>query len=227
LSPKMAKWLSRSHAAAGNRERAHEVAAGHQEDPELRVILDETRPERPVAEELPQARKIWVVYGRDEQMRKALFEFLRAVGLHPMSFDAALQGTAQGAPYVGDVLEHAFQQAQAVAVLLTGDDVARLRREFVRYSDPECEREPTPQARPNVLFEAGMAMGRKPEKTVFVQAGFTRPFSDISGRHVVRVDNSADSRWKLAKRLESIGCAVDLDNPDWMSSGNLEPTLDS
>jgi len=35
-----------------------------------------------------------------------------------------------------------------------------------------------------VLFEAGLAMGRHPRKTVFVQVGKVKPFSDVGGRHM-------------------------------------------
>jgi hypothetical protein len=37
-----------------------------------------------------------------------------------------------------------------------------------------------------VLFEAGLAMGRHPRKTVLVQVGKSKPFSDVDGRHMVR-----------------------------------------
>lgn len=33
-----------------------------------------------------------------------------------------------------------------------------------------------------MIFEAGLAMGRHQEKTVFVQVGKVKPFSDIGGR---------------------------------------------
>ena len=46
---------------------------------------------------------------------------------------------------------------------MIGDDLAKLRDIYlIKDEKPE---EFTPQARPNVLFEAGMAFGRNPDKT--------------------------------------------------------------
>jgi len=66
-------------------------------------------------------------------------------------------------------------------VLFTPDDEARQRDEFHTPHDEAYETELTPQARPNVLFEAGMAMGRDERRTILVQLGKVRPFSDIAG----------------------------------------------
>ena len=76
----------------------------------------------------------------------------------------------------------------AVVVLLTADDEALLRRRFRKAKEPIHEINLTGQARANVLFEAGMALGRKPESTVLVQIGEVRPFSDIAGRHIVHLE---------------------------------------
>src|ERR1035437_3356887 len=92
----------------------------------------------------------------------------------------------------------------------TPDDEARLRKEFHSATDDHFEKQLTAQARPNVLFEAGMAMGRDANRTVLVQVGQLRPFSDISGRHVLRLKNTSPSRQELADRLRSAGCDVDL-----------------
>lgn len=81
--------------------------------------------------------------------------------------------------------------AQAVLVIFTGDDMAMLANSLQREDDPEYEKSLTPQARPNVLFEAGMAFGVHSERTILVQIGEVRPFSDIAGRHVIRLDDSS------------------------------------
>jgi len=64
----------------------------------------------------------------------------------------------------------------AVVVLFSPDDEAKLRAEFLKATDGPDERTLTGQPRPNVLFEAGMAFGSKPDNTVSVQLGEMRPF---------------------------------------------------
>ena len=169
-----------------------------------------------------RARKVFVVHGRNGVARSAIFAFLRAIGLEPIEWSVAVQMTGEGSPYIGRVLDVAFDAAQAVVVLLTPDDVTYLRSEYASGED-DPETEPMAQARPNVLFEAGMAMGRDPKRTVLVELGKLRPFSDVAGRHAVRIDGSATKRKDLAQRLESAGCAVNLAGEDWLAEGDFTP----
>ena len=111
-----------------------------------------------------------------------MFAFLRSLGLRPLEWSEAVQATDNPIPYIGEILETAFTTAQAVIVLFTPDDEARLRDALRAPGEPPHETELTGQARPNVLFEAGMAMGRSQERTVLVELGSLRPFSDIAGR---------------------------------------------
>ena len=167
-------------------------------------------------------RKVFVIHGRDEKLRDSMFAFLRALGLSPIEWSQAIKATRNPAPFIGEVLEAAFSEAQAAVVLLNGDDMAYLRNGLQKEHDPDYEKKPTPQARPNVLFEAGMAFGRHPSQTILVQVGTIRPFSDIAGRHVVRLINAAQQRHELANRLQVAGCEVDLSGQDWYSAGNFD-----
>jgi predicted nucleotide-binding protein len=167
-----------------------------------------------------RARKVFVVHGRNETARSAMFAFLRAIHLDPIEWSEAVSMTGEGSPYIGQVLDVAFGSAQAVVVLLTPDDIAYLRSEYANgEGDPETEAKA--QARPNVLFEAGMAMGRDARRTVLVELGQLRPFSDVAGRHALRIDNSAAKRNDLAQRLATAGCAVSLTGNDWQSAGDF------
>ncbi len=129
--------------------------------------------------------------------------------------------TGEASPFIGEILDSAFQQAQAVVVLLNGDDEARLRPEYYSENMPDYEKNLTPQARPNVLFEAGLALGRFPKRTIIVEVGELRPFSDIAGRHTIRLNNSTKTRQDVAQRLMSTGCKVDLSGTDWHTTGNF------
>jgi predicted nucleotide-binding protein len=167
-------------------------------------------------------RNVFVVHGRNNRFNKDLFSFLRAIGLSPIEWEKALDATGSGSPFVGEVLAAGFNMAKATIVLLTGDDEAKLRNEYVLDSDPAYESELTPQPRQNVLFEAGMAYGIYPNRTVIVSVGSLRHMSDLAGRHVVRLDNSASKRKELAQRLGRIGCAVDLRGNDWLEVGDFD-----
>lgn len=165
---------------------------------------------------------VFVVHGRNEKARKALFSLLRAFKLQPMEWNQILKTTGQGAPYVGTILESAFSKASAIVVLLTPDDEARLKKEFLVSRDSMHERKLTGQARPNVLFEAGMAFGKNPNSTILVQIGDIRQFSDVAGRHIVHLSNLESSRNELAAKLISAGCRVDTSGNDWMDAGDFD-----
>jgi predicted nucleotide-binding protein len=169
----------------------------------------------------PDPRSVFVIHGRNEAARSAVFDFLRSIGLRPIEWSQAIKMAGRGTPYTGEVLDVAFGQAQAMVVLMTPDEVAYLHPSHAELGDPETEARFQP--RPNVLYEAGMAMGRDQDRTVIVEFGQVRGFSDIHGRHVVRLDSSIKRRQDLAERLELAGCAVDLSGRDWHNAGDLTP----
>lgn len=168
----------------------------------------------------PNPRSVFVVHGRNEPLRAAMFDFLRSIDLKPMEWNHAVELTGTGTPYIGQVLDAAFDYAQAVVVLMTPDEVAYLQPRY-GHGEHDPETQPSAQARPNVLFEAGMALGRNPDRTVLVEVGTVRPFSDVAGRHAVRLNNGPASRQTLAGRLKTAGCPVDLDGTDWQTSGDF------
>ncbi|MBZ5650429.1 MAG: nucleotide-binding protein [Acidobacteriia bacterium] len=170
-----------------------------------------------------KGQRVFVVHGRDERLRSGVFTFLRSVGLQPLEFGEARQLTGKPMPYVGEILEAAFRYAQAVVVLLTPDDEAKLRSDLVGADDPIFEKELSGQPRPNVLFEAGMALVTHPDETVLVQFGNVRPFSDVAGRHILHMNNSVVKRQDLAQRLEAARCLVNIKGTDWHTSGDLMP----
>jgi len=173
------------------------------------------------SQQTPNKSRVFVIHGRNEAMRRALFDFLRAIDLKPIEWSEAVALTGKPSPFVGEIIDAAMLHAQAILVLFTGDDQARLRDEFLSGNDPDYESETTPQSRPNVIFEAGLALGKYPERTILVQVGTLRPFSDIAGRHFIRLRNSSKSRQELAQRLKLAGCDVDLSGTDWHDAGSF------
>lgn len=149
-----------------------------------------------------------------------MFAFLRAIGLSPIEWSRAVASTGSASPYIGEVLDTAFDMAQAIVVLMTPDEVAYLVSDHASGGD-DPDTTPGPQARPNVLFEAGIAMGRDPRRTVLVELGQLRPFSDIAGRHAVRLNDTPEKRKDLAQRLTTAGCDVDISGTDWLKEGDF------
>ena len=70
-------------------------------------------------------------------------------------------------------------------------------------------------------------MGRSEDRTVLVELGTLRPFSDVAGRHVIRLDNSTQRRQELAQRLEAAGCPVNMTGTGWHTVGDFEASIGS
>ena len=139
-------------------------------------------------------KRIFVVHGRNLAAKKAMYEFLRALGLKPLEWEQALAATYKAAPTTIEVVRAGIASSQCVIVLFTGDDLAKLNP---RYGDEPLQC----QARPNVIFEAGIAMALTgQERTILVQVGPLRSFSDIDGINFVALDNSPAKRKALAAR---------------------------
>lgn len=171
-------------------------------------------------------KKVFVIHGRNEKLRASIFRLLRALGLDPIEWNKAIALTGKSSPYIGEIIDAGLNDAQAALVLLSGDDEAKLRVEYLKENDPEYERRLMPQARPNVLFEAGIAMGKYPERTILVQVGNLRKWTDVEGRHVTHLNNSYDKRQELAIKLQTAGCLVDLSGADWAKEGDFGDEAD-
>jgi len=165
--------------------------------------------------------RVFVVNGRNEEVRRAMFNFLRALAIKPIEWNQAIAMTGKASPFITEILDTAFSNAQAIVVMLTGDDEARLREEFQSEDDEPFEKILAFQPRPNVIFEAGLAMGRNPDRTILVEIGRIKPFSDIGGRHILHLDNSVKRRQEFAQRLITAGCDVDITGTDWHQAGNF------
>jgi hypothetical protein len=177
-----------------------------------------------MAQQTDSSRSVFVVHGRNEALRRAIFDFLRSINLSPMEWSYAVELTGEGSPYIGQVLDAALDHAAAIVVLMTPDEIAYLQPQY-GDGDEDPETKPAAQARPNVLFEAGMALGRDPRRTVLVEVGVIRPFSDVAGRHAIRLSNDTANRQELANRLKTAGCDVDLRGTDWHNTGDFTPPL--
>jgi hypothetical protein len=189
--------------------------------PEPRPMRGRGAQRRPVRK---TGNKVFVVHGRNEKLRKAMFQFLRATGVEPIEWTKAIAYARSASPNISDILAAAFEKARAVVVMLTPDDEAKLKDEFIKKDDQRYEKKLTGQARPNVLFEAGMAFGTHPRQTVLVEFGKLRPISDLLGRHAVRMDGSVGKRQEMMIKLRAADCQVDFTGTDWQTEGDFTLT---
>ncbi|HYT02021.1 MAG TPA: nucleotide-binding protein [Candidatus Acidoferrum sp.] len=170
-------------------------------------------------------RTVFVVYGRNIAALTAMYEFLGALNIKPLEWEQARQLTGEPTSFVGHILEAAFRNAQAVIVLLTGDDEARLRESYLKEQDEVYEREFTPQPRQNQLFEAGYAFGKFPRRTILVQFGHIRSFSDISGRYIPHFTGTPEDRRALINSLKMAECELDDSGTRWLQAGDFSKAL--
>lgn len=193
------------------------IAAGRQTEPRKASLPGTTK--------VTRNNSIFVVHGRDSKLTDDMYAFLRAIGINPMEWNDAIKVAKGGAnPIVGDVINEAMKQVQAVMVLFSPDEDARLRTSFASERDKRNGLHTLQsQPRPNVIFEAGLALGAHSEKTILVQVGEIRDISDIAGKHLVHLTNTAASRKGLAQRLEGkLKFKVNLSGDAWLSVGNFK-----
>jgi predicted nucleotide-binding protein len=163
---------------------------------------------------------IFVVHGRDAKLNEDMFGFLRAIGLNPKEWSQAIKDAKGANPNVGQVINNAMKHVQGVLVMFSPDEQAKLKSKFCGEKDKKNGLDKLDgQARPNVLFEAGLALGAHPDKTLLVQVGDTRGISDIAGMHLINLSDDPSSRKELAQRLATkLKFKVDMTGTSWLSN---------
>jgi predicted nucleotide-binding protein len=156
-------------------------------------------------------RNVFVVHGRDLARKRRMFELLRAVGLNPLDWEEMIRKMRSSSPYIGEVISYGLSVAQSIVVLMTGDDLAKLKEEFC---ENPSEGKLAPQARPNVLVEMGMALAIDRNRTIIAEYGQLRGVSDIHGLNTVRVAGDIEQTKRLLNRLEAAGHTINW-NSEW------------
>jgi predicted nucleotide-binding protein len=155
-----------------------------------------------------------------------MYEFLGALGLKALEWGHAIRAARGkgGNPYVNDAVQTVMEQAQAIVVILSPDDEAKLKDQFVGKHERQSEGKLRGQARPNVIFETGIAIGTHHKKTVMVQTGDIKSFTDIGGMHIPHLTGDDRSRHDFANRLARLGCKIDRSGDHWLRAGDFTPT---
>lgn len=168
-------------------------------------------------------RSVFLVRGRWDKAAEAMRAFLESLGLTVVEWPEAKLATGKGTPYTADILATGFAMAHVVIVFLTPDDIVALHPALERrYKKTE---EFSGQARPNVIFEAGMAWYRNRDRTIIVEYGALRSLSDLSGISRETFDGSPESRHALFQRLQSLGAEVTASAGNWLKQPRFPAKL--
>jgi predicted nucleotide-binding protein len=146
----------------------------------------------------PKGEKIFIVHGRDSQVRLEVQHFITKITSTPVII---LHEQPNQGKTIIEKFEHHAQEAGLAVVLLTGDDVGSLKGEE--------HNKLRPRARQNVILELGYFMGalRRHRIIALFEEGIEKP-SDYDG--VLYVSLSGDWKIKLAQELRSCGLSVDM-----------------
>jgi predicted nucleotide-binding protein len=168
-----------------------------------------------------KARRVFVVHGRDDRLVRSFFDLLTSVGLRPVEWETLVRASGSTSPVLGQLVAAAPHLAQATLVLLSPDDVVALHSDLYGANDSPAERARGGQARPNVLFELGLAMMAYPERTVVVEIGQMRPIADLAGLNTIHFDGSGVAIKKVLDRLTQAECPVDYSGATWLEPGRF------
>jgi predicted nucleotide-binding protein len=148
------------------------------------------------------ARKVFVVYGHDEEARTQLEAMLRRWNLEPLILDQL----ASGGQTIIEKLESVRKEANFAVILATPDDEGNA----IGKPDEKASR-----ARQNVVLELGMmlALLGRPKVAILIKSDvkMERP-SDIQGLiYIPYKETVADAKLQLAKEIHTQGLPIDLD----------------
>lgn len=172
-------------------------------------------------EETSMAEKektVFVVHGRNLNIKRNVFAFLRSLDIYPLEWEGAVKMTNKGAPSTLEVIKAGMKNSKGIIVIFTGDDEAKLKEEFWEEGE-NFDYEPQP--RQNVLVEAGMAMALYPNSTIIVRIGKQRSISDLAGINYIDLTDQPEKRQAFISRLKTIGLNVDDIGSDWLYSGKF------
>lgn len=143
------------------------------------------------------SNRVFLVHGRDNELKESTARFLEKIGLQPIILH---EQTNQGRTII-EKFEDYSDVAFAV-ILMTPDDFGGIASE-----KPELKK----RARQNVVFELGYFLGKLGRKNVaaLIKGDIELP-SDYYGVIYIGLDMSDNWKLKLAKEMIAAGLNIDL-----------------
>jgi len=162
-------------------------------------------------------KTVFVIHGRDAEAHSELAKFLVALGLREMPFEEVADSLGPS-PFVGDIVIKGIESADAVIALFTPDEQASLYDPSSGESLARTDGGSRWQARPNVMFEAGIAYGKTGKEPILAVLGAdVGLFSDVGGRHFVQLA-SKDGKRILYNRLQKVLGKFEPTTANWESA---------
>jgi predicted nucleotide-binding protein len=177
--------------------KVHVAGKGTQLGAELARLFGSASP---AAGSAAASGSVFVVYGHDASAKDALEAMLRRWGLTPLILD---QEAASGLTLI-EKLGKRVADVSYAAVLMTGDDLARVKG--------EADAPLVPRARQNVVLELGIFLGRlgRAHVAILYERGVELP-SDIHGVEYLPFEKRIEEKkLELAKALANAGFDIDL-----------------
>ena len=170
---------------------------------EARRISHPEAPRTPATVSKPQAlaepagRRVFLVHGKDEELKQTVARFLEKLKLDPIILH---EQANQGRTLIEKFEAHS--DVGFAVVLLTPDDVGH------PVGDPA---KAAPRARQNVVFELGYFFGRigRGKVCAMYRAGVEMP-TDVHGVAYVPVDDLQAWMTLLAREIKAAGVDIDL-----------------
>lgn len=143
------------------------------------------------------SNRIFIVHGRDNEIKETTARFLEKLGLQPI----ILHEQSNKGKTIIEKFEDYADVAFAI-VLMTPDDLGKLNQEDASLS---C------RARQNVIFELGYFLGKLGRHNVaaLVKGELEMP-SDYSGILFIGIDSFSHWKMALAKEMKTAGIPIDL-----------------
>lgn len=162
-----------------------------------------------VLEVLQMRFSLFLIHGRDIECISEVINLLSVAGIDVFTFDDIQSSLQSGAPFIGQVVDVGLDKCDATLALFTPDELASLQLSFRKNEDGPSDQLRW-QARPNVIFEAGLALAKHPKTTLLVTVGSdVRLFSDVEGRLVRRLDDGEETKRELLGALTQLGAELD------------------
>jgi predicted nucleotide-binding protein len=142
-------------------------------------------------------KEVFIVHGRNEEVKTKVARFLELAGLHPIILH---EQAARGRTLIEKFIDHSA--VGYAVVLLTADDLGKIKEDDTLV----------PRARQNVVFEMGYFYGLLGRENVSVLADTgVEILSDLSGIEYLPLSQHGVWHFKLLRELKAAGFPVEME----------------